>query len=123
MNSGYTSRGFESFDRDVDALCCCNAFTDVASSAVKMDASLKSAVAAIDSFTYKDDVVSKFDLLTDAITRINTRITSLDREIEKIKKIKKQKMNSNFNFNFVSFKKEELKTLNQKGNLNFEIEL
>lgn len=112
MNSGYTSRGFESFDRGVDALYCSNALTDVASSAVKMDTSLKSVVAAIDNFAYKDDVVSKFDLLTDAITNTNTRITNLYREIEKIKEIKKQKMNSNFNFNFVSFKKEELKTLN-----------
>lgn len=112
MNSGYTSLGFESFDRGVDALYCSNALTDVASSAVKMDTSLKSVVAAIDNFAYKDDAVSKFDLLTDAIANTNTRITNLYREIEKIKEIKNQKMNSNFNFNFVSFKKEELKTLN-----------
>lgn len=119
MNSGYTSRGFESFDRDT--LCFCTASTDTASSAAKVNtyskldnniASVKSAVAAIDSFAYKNDVVSKFDLLTDAITNTNTRITNLYREIEKIKEIKNQKMNSNFNFNFISFKKEELKTLN-----------
>lgn len=112
MNSGYTSRGFESFDRDADALCCCNAISNVASTATKIDTSLTSAVASIDGFAYKNDVVSKFDLLTDAITNTNTRITNLYREIEKIKEIKNQKMNSNFNFNFVSFKKEELKTLN-----------
>lgn len=119
MNSGYTSQGFESFDRyrDVATLCCCDTSSSAGSAiTTKADAynniTLKDAVTKIDSFAYKNDVISKFDLLSDAITRINTRITNLDREIEKIKEIKKQKMNSNFNFNFVSFKKEELKTLN-----------
>ena len=112
MNSGYTSRGFESFDRD--AFCFCSDSSNAVSSAAygknlsNKITELDSALATIKSV----DVVSNFDLLTDAITKINTRITSLDREIEKIKEIKKQKMNSNFNFNFVSFKKEELKTLN-----------
>lgn len=118
MNSGYTSRGFESFDRDT--FCFCSDSSNAVTAATvntysNLDdrvASVKSVIAAIDSFAYKDDVVSKFDLLTDAITNTNTRITNLYREIEKIKEIKNQKMNSNFNFNFVSFKKEELKTLN-----------
>ena len=70
MNSGYTSRGFESFDRGVDALYCSNALSNVANTATKIDTSLTSAIASIDGFAYKNDVVNKSNLLTTSFLQV-----------------------------------------------------